>query len=237
MNIIECNQGTPEWLKCRAGIPTASELSVLVTSKGNISEGQGVRSFLMRKLAERWLGRPLESFHAFGAVDQGKVLEDEAIPFFEMERGIAVERVGFITTDDGKAGCSPDGLMRETKRGLELKCPEPQTHLSYLLAGELPDDYLGQVQGSLLVTGYEAWFFMSYCRHFPALILEVKPDLAYMATLAQALERFNEALDSAYLRLAEMNGGEPNREAFVDTDTVATMAGVSEDALEEFYDE
>ena len=34
-------QGTEEWFRVRAGIPTASEVDVLVTAAGQISKGKG----------------------------------------------------------------------------------------------------------------------------------------------------------------------------------------------------
>ena len=38
--------------------------------------------------------------------------EPEARELYEFLRSVDVEEVGFITTDDGTAGCSPDGLVR-----------------------------------------------------------------------------------------------------------------------------
>jgi len=37
MRIIECEQGTPEWLQARLGVPSASSYAKLVTTTGKSS--------------------------------------------------------------------------------------------------------------------------------------------------------------------------------------------------------
>ena len=51
---------------------------------------------------------------------RGTELEPEARSFYEFETGATVTEVGFITNDDGTAGCSPDGLIDESV-GWEVK--------------------------------------------------------------------------------------------------------------------
>jgi hypothetical protein len=48
------------------------------------------------------------------------------------------------------------------------------THVDYLLAGELPAKYKPQVHFSMAVTGIRAWFFMSYFPGLNPLILKVQ---------------------------------------------------------------
>lgn len=208
MKIIDCKQGSEQWMEARAGIPTASELDNLVTPEWKIRKGAGVDSYLAKKVAERWFGGALPGFSVF-ETEQGKILEGEAIPWLELERNIEVKRVGFITTDDGKAGCSPDGVIGE--RGLEIKCPSPAVHVSYLLAGVLPKDYAAQVQGGLYVTGWKEWTFLSYSRRFPALELTITSNDEAQSAIEEALALFTAKLDRAYARLLEINGGPPRR--------------------------
>jgi len=189
------------------GIPTASEFDNLVTPLWKQRKGEMVETYLAKKLAERWLGRPLASFSG-GAAEQGTVLEGEAIPWYQCFADVTVQRVGFITTDDGRIGCSPDGLITP-QLGIEVKCPEAHTHIKYLLAGKLPDAYAAQVQGSMLVTGAVEWMFLSYCRLFPPLLLTIKADPDAHDALSEALDAFNARLDSEYARLIELNGGPP----------------------------
>lgn len=203
MIIHDVKQGSAEWLSLRAGIPTASEFHRLVTPKWKIKTGDGPETFLHEKLAEAYTGSPLPQTGGFGALEQGTILEEEAIPWFELEYG-PVQRVGFCTTDDKRVGCSPDALVGEDS-GLELKCPQAQTHVGYLLMGICPEEYLAQVHGAMLVTGRASWQFVSYRRGFPALRLMIRRDEAIQDVLRQALDGFLKRFDAGLSRLKEIS--------------------------------
>jgi hypothetical protein len=136
-------------------------------------------------------------------MEQGSILEHEAIPWFEFAHDVAIDRVGFCTTDDGRAGCSPDGLIGEDG-GIEMKCPLPHTHLKYLLAGTLPADYAAQVHGSMYVTGRKWWMFVSYSRKFPALVIRVERDEKIQEAIKTALDGFNALFDAQMERIAKL---------------------------------
>jgi hypothetical protein len=191
------------------GIPTASGFDNLLTPKFELRKGEMPKSYLYRKVAEKWRGQPLVGFTGVFDVEQGSILEEEALPFFELETGKKVTRVGFITTDDGRAGCSPDGLLEVG--GLEAKCPAAHTHVKYLLSGALPDEYAAQVFGSMYVTGAPEWTFLSYRRKFPSLILTILRDEQIMERIAQALELFQQAFDNAMERVKAANEYSPFR--------------------------
>jgi hypothetical protein len=200
-------QGSADWMRARAGLPTASEFCELLTPEFKPREGETPKKYLATKLAERWLGGPLPGFSSW-ATEQGTLREDEAIPFFEMTRNVDVQRVGFVTTDDGRAGCSPDGLIGEDN-GLEVKCPEPTQHVSYLLSGELPKQYRCQVYGSMWITGRPRWTFLSYAVGFPKLVLTVEWDQGIIERIQETVDEFCARLDKAFERLCEINGGPP----------------------------
>lgn len=212
MKTLPVEQRSVEWMLARAGIPTASEFDALVTPDFKIRTGDMPKTYLAKKLAEVWQGGPLVGFNVFD-MQQGVILEEEAIPWYELEFETKVEQVGFITTDDGRIGCSPDGLIGE-EGGIEIKCPAVQTHCGYLLSGGLPKDYAAQVHGSMFVTGRPWWKFLSYCRHFPPLIVTVERDEKIQAVLAEALAKFLSQLDAGMERLTTLNGGPPQRKAF-----------------------
>lgn len=138
------------------------------------------------------------------AMKRGTQLEPEARSYYEMDRGLDVEQDGFCMTDDGRFGCSPDGLVG-IDGGLELKCPSPSTHVSYLLEGVLPSEYKAQVHGSMIVTGRAWWDFMSYCPGLPPLLIRVGPD-DYTEKLRTALEAFWLRLIEADAKIAAMGG-------------------------------
>jgi hypothetical protein len=210
MKRIECAQGSVEWLEARAGIPTASEFDNLITPKWEIRKGQTPKTYLSKKLAEKWLGGPLASFGSW-ATEQGQILQDECVPWYEFEFNCKVDRVGLITTDDGLAGCSPDGLIKSAINGadvgLEVKCLQPPHHVECLIDGELPDDFAAQVHGSMWVTGFQQWKFVAYRRKFPPLILTVARDEEIIGKIETAVTLFNDRLNRAFERLVELNGG------------------------------
>ncbi len=187
-------QGTPEWFNARRGVPSASNFSRIMTQKTCKLSAQAEEYIceligdVMGTLLPPWVENYTNS-----AIRWGEQTEGEARAFYAMERNVDVQQVGFCTTDDGRFGASPDGLVGEDG-GLELKCPLPRTHTAYLLSAKLhgpsvPDDYKPQVHGALIVTGRKWWDFMSYCPGMDPLIVRTEPD-AYTEKLRAALEEF-----------------------------------------------
>lgn len=201
----EYKQLSAEWMMAHVGIPTASEFDNLVTPKWEIKKGKGPESFLAKKVAEAWQKGPMPGFGSF-QMEQGTILENEAIPGYSALYDVKVERVGFVTTNDRRVGCSPDGLIGNDG-GIEIKCPEAHTHTKYLLAGEVPDDYVHQVHGCMYVTDRHWWDFFSYRRGFPDFIIRVQRDEEIMATLDEALSEFLIKFDKAMKRMEDINGG------------------------------
>ena len=202
-------QNTVWWEMARAGIPTASEFGSLITPRFKPREGEMVDSYFAMKLSERWTGTPTPQ-KALLAFDYGHILETEAKPFYTFQFNEEIQSVGFVTTDDGKIGASPDGLIGDDG-GIEIKCCEAKTHCKYLMADKLPDDHILQVYGSLFVTGRNFWRFLSYRRKFPAYVTTIERDDKINAIISETLYAFCEKLDTGFKRLCEMNGGPPQR--------------------------
>lgn len=212
----DVEQGSADWLLLRSGKVTASEMDALISPLGKIRTGEGVTTYLNQKLCEVWTGGPLIALQGVFDVEQGIILEKRARPAFTFHTGIEVHQVSFIETDDGKAGCSPDALITDNAAsiptsGVEIKCPRLDTHVGYLLSGELPKQYVSQVQGSLFVTGFATWHFFSYHRQLPPLHLVIERDEEYQEELQEAVDSFLERLAAAMQRLVEINGGPPPR--------------------------
>lgn len=212
-------QGSAEWLKLRVGVCTASELRHLVTAK---YDADGVAEFTARKwsaempntylavkLAEKWRGQADEGFTSY-AMEQGSIREHQAIPWYEGIYDVKIKRVGFVTTDDGCFGFSPDGMF-EDGCGAECKVPEPKTQVKYLLAGVVPEEYLPQVHGSIYGANAAYWKFMSWRPEFPKLVVHVERDQGILDVIAEAVADFNRRFDCGWARMVEMNGGEPEK--------------------------
>lgn len=203
----EYQQNSVEWLQARTGVVTASELHNLVTPLWKIKVGDAVDSYLARKIAERWLQGPLLDTGSSLDMEFGKIRETEAIPWYEFRYDRKIRRVGFITSDDGRLGCSPDGLFEAS--GIEIKCPLAQTHVGYLMANEVPPKYLAQVHGSMFVTRFESWQFLSYREPFPPLLLTVHRDEKVQKVIEEATDLFLERFEASWTALCDLNGGPP----------------------------
>ncbi len=205
MTIHDVKQGELDWFILRAAIPTASEFDNLVTPEFKPRFGETRHTYLCKKAAEWWQGGPLPQINTW-SMDQGKILEQEAIPWFEWDQQCEVRRVGFITNDAHSAGCSPDGLIGEDC-GIEIKCPFAETQVRYLVGGVVPKDYLAQVHGGMYVTGYPRWKFLSYRRGFPPLLVVVERDEAIIEKIHCAVTAFVQELFVIKQQLIARNGG------------------------------
>lgn len=192
--IHNVKQGTEAWLALRLGRPTASEFDALITPKElKATSGKALNTYLYQKLTESIFGEPIHTFNG-GAMEQGSLKEDEAVPRFQMDHDLEVQRVGFVVGEDGRCGCSPDGLIGEDG-GLEIKCPERHTHIRYLCEGVLPPEYAPQCHGSLYVTGRRWWAFMSYCRGIQPFFIRVERNEEVMKTIEKQLVAFYARFD------------------------------------------
>lgn len=203
MKILDMEQGSDLWHKIRGRLPTASNFGKIHTSTGKKSTQEAA---YMHGLLANWMAGGMTSDQdGFQSewMTRGLEIEDEAIAYYEWTV-CEVERVGFCLRDDELAGCSPDALMPPLRRGLELKCPKASTHISYLLGGKVPTIYKPQIQGSMWVTGYESWDFMSYHPDLDPLLIHVERDEVYIAGLEVAVRLFKEKMDSLKLDLQVM---------------------------------
>lgn len=202
VKIIDCKQNSTEWSQARLGVVTASEVDALVTPLWKTRTGEGVETYLYRKLSEKLLGWSPADISGGGswAMQQGQIVESLARPWYSFEYNCEVQTPGFITSDDSRIGCSPDGLIGDDC-GLELKAPQPPAHLKYLIANEVPKEYLPQVHFSMLVTGRPRWMFVSYSRQFPPLVIEVKRDEKIIAAMEVALASFFVQFDAIHAKV------------------------------------
>lgn len=176
MRISEYEQGTPEWLLERIGKISASRVSDVITATGKPSASAG--KYLDSIIAEMLMGEPIETFIS-SAMQRGTELEPEARAWYELQADADVEEVGFCIHDELDCGASPDGLVG-TDRGLEIKCPQPNTHVGYLRGGKAPTAYIPQMQMCMWITDREHWDFVSYHPLMPKLLVTVDRDQKYI---------------------------------------------------------
>jgi hypothetical protein len=85
---------------------------------------------------------------------------------FEAATGLLVTDIGFVSHPSIEfCGASPDGLVSDGCL-IEIKCPQTSTHLEYVIAGKIPDDYIPQMTLQSACTGKAVWF-VSYDPRLP----------------------------------------------------------------------
>src|SRR6056297_1455870 len=123
MLIIDEEQGTEAWQSFRIGNPGASGMSNIITSQGKLSVSR--RKYLYKMAGEILTNAKAESYQS-AAMSRGIELEPEAREAFEFAYG-PVDQCGLVFPDHtSKYHCSPDGLLRNERAGLEIKCPTLQ---------------------------------------------------------------------------------------------------------------
>jgi len=194
VKIIDCKQGSWEWFKERRGRPTASEFDKIITAGGKISQQRW--EYMGRLIAEKIFERQVKEDASTFWTERGKSFEQEAADTYEKMTGFTLEKVGFITTDDGLVGCSPDRLVTcndGKHRALEIKVPTPWKHMVYTLFGP-GTDYFVQMQGQMYVAELDEVDFFSYNPGMPSSVYTMKRNDRFIRELRNALKIFVEEL-------------------------------------------
>jgi hypothetical protein len=197
--VLPVDQGSPEWIAARLGIPTASAFDRVLTAKTRKpSSAQG--KYLCELVAERVLRVPVVDF-ASAFMARGTSLEEQAVAAYEFEHDATTEKVGFILEDGRRWGCSPDRLVGEDGL-LEVKCVSAANHVGALL-GMKDDDHAVQCQGQMLVTGRK-WVDLYFSNPaLPSVTVRYERDTDHIVALTLALIEFCEKVDDAHARLLE----------------------------------
>lgn len=191
MQIIECQQNSPEWFEARRGIPTASEFAtVMARTPGGKAYGK-TRQTYMRKLAgEIVTGKPMDSY-SNGHMDRGHEMEGDARRFYAFMSDATPELVGFIR--NGEKGCSPDSLIGKSGM-LEIKSKAPHLLIEWIEKDQFPPEHKAQCQGQLWVAEREWVDIVGYWPDMPLFVKREYRDEAYIENMAFEVERFNEEL-------------------------------------------
>ncbi|MBE0435966.1 MAG: YqaJ viral recombinase family protein [Methylomicrobium sp.] len=162
-----------EWLQQRWGKFTASEVHKLMTYPNKDELPKGAMTYIMKVVAETLTEFHIDTFSS-SAMECGKLREPEAVDAFQAATGLDVSKCKddqeFI--DRGHVGGTPDGLILSEFSGIEIKCPNSNTHINYLhiktgadLKAEAPD-YYWQIHCLMMLTASLHWYFVSYDPRF-----------------------------------------------------------------------
>lgn len=192
---LNMEQGSNEWIAARKGKVTASQLDKLLTP-AKLEKSKQFEDFLYTSIAEIVSDYTKDNITTF-AMERGKELEPIAREVYMQENFCNVRTVGFL--DCGDYGYSPDGLIDDEKKIIEIKCPLGNTHTKYLINNDMfIKDYNLQIQMGLLITGFDSCDLISYNPDFydhkhQLLVINVKRDEDVILRIYNILQTFIEA--------------------------------------------
>jgi predicted phage-related endonuclease len=201
--LSEHPQGTPEWLRARAGKATGSRASDIL-AKIKSGEAAARRDYRIQLVTERLSGLPAEDGYVNKEMIWGTEQEPYARIAYEAATGSLVREAGFAYLPDIMAGCSVDGFVEDGI--LECKCPKSATHINYLLAGKVPPAHEPQINHNLWITGAQFADFVSFDPRLPEHLqffhIRVRRDestikaheaevLAFLAEVDSVVDRLN----------------------------------------------
>lgn len=217
MKVLNVVQGSSEWFEARCGHVSASRVAdALAVLKRKEGEAACRRNLRMAIVAERLTERHSANYVS-PAMDWGTENEPLARTAYEMKTDETVDLVGYVLHPTIEwAGASPDGLCG--KEGLiEAKCPNTTTHLDYLIAGVVPEEYKPQMYWQMACTGRKWVDFVSFDPRLPekhqlfvkrlmrdeAIILSMETGvIQFLAEVEQVIDQLNkgDAFLAAQLR-------------------------------------
>ena len=193
------DQGSVQWALARLGKPTASEFHRILTPKRQqLAEGR--HAYARQLVGERLLNTVGKSLDGVVAIERGRELEPLAARHYAFVEGVELDTVGFVTTDDGRIGASPDRIVRGTKIAVELKSPGIENHILYL-DDEESDAYVCQRQGQLWVCELDRVDLTSYHPNGPAAIIRTHRDEPFIRKLSAAVYQFSDEVDELERRM------------------------------------
>lgn len=197
IEIVTCQQGSPEWLAARLGLPTASEFASIMAKGRGGSESRTRQTYLYKLAGEIITGEPMESF-GNAHMERGRLMEKEARSYYEFMTDATCEPVGFIR--NGRKGASPDALIGAN--GLvEIKTKLPHLLIEALLRDEFPPEHKAQCQGQLWVAEREWIDIAVYWPGMPLFVTRATRDESFIRELAEAVDIFNDELDRVVARV------------------------------------
>lgn len=201
-------QGSPEWLEVRRGVITGSRFRDArdKTAKGVMTAKAAL--YAMDTARER-CGGSAPTVFVNAAMRTGIEQEPLARHEYEAETGRMVLEAGFAYTDDGKFGCSVDGLVGDVGM-IEIKTIVSSDTLFTAVVNEDISSYVDQIQGCLWLLGRRWCDLILWCHDLPAArmtVRRIERDEAYIETLEAELVAFDRHVTDLADKLQRVIGG------------------------------
>jgi len=165
MNVLGIYYPQKEWYDARIGLVTSSKVHDAISKrqKGGTHDLAARRNLKMQMISEMLTGLTTEHYVS-AAMDWGVEQEPNARAEYQFRTGRSVEQLGIVMhPTNPRAAATADGWVAPNGI-LEIKCPETYTHLEYLASGQIPSEYLDQINWQMACCGPEIeWCdFVSY---------------------------------------------------------------------------
>ncbi len=201
-------QRTEEWRMARLGKVTASKFDDALTASRCKDRpfGDTAMTYLYELVSQR-LTNLLPVEFTGDAVMWGIANEDKALAAYQWETGRNVAGYGFVDHPTIKGvGGSSDGVVVNEDRIIEIKCPyTSKEHVRTAATGEVPKQYVAQVQGNLWITERASCDFISFDprmpEHLQLVVLDVPRDEVFIEKLAERVTVFARLVDETEERL------------------------------------
>lgn len=164
---VHVEQGSLEWLKLRLGKITGTRLKEVFKSD-NLP--------LVYKMIAEIDSEEVEVNYINAAMQRGKDLEPIAREIYKEVKGIEIHELGFCLSDENDyLGYSTDGFTKDRKGAIEIKCPNTETHVKYILQDKIPNEYKYQVLTAFMVNTKLEWLdFISFDDRFKSRPMWIK---------------------------------------------------------------
>jgi len=182
---LALEQNTPEWLQYKVGKVSASKISDITAKLRNGIPSASRATYLGELIAERLTEVRTDNVRVTPAMEWGTAMEPVARKAYQFHAMALVQRVGCVLHPfiDG-ALCSPDGLLAPNGM-VEIKCPNTNTHVDFVLGAAIPSRYLQQMQWQLACTGRQWVDYVSFDPRLPE----------HLRLWVQRVPRDNEMID------------------------------------------
>lgn len=196
-------QGTDEWLAARKGRITGSRFRDALdrTLKGELTAK--ARLYAMDTARERFGGTAAPVF-VNAAMRLGTEQEPIARSAYEAETGTVVREAGFAYTDDGRFGCSVDGLVGEDGI-IEIKTLVGSDSLFTAMVDRDHSAYMDQIVGALWILGRQWCDLILWAPDLPIgamTITRIHRDEDKIKKLAAALMEFDATVEMYFAKLS-----------------------------------
>ena len=204
MNAPERLQGTAAWFSERTGCLTASRMAAAMSRLKNGSDSAERRGLKVEVLAERLTGDVMQH-HVTPAMAWGVEKEPFAKAAHSARTGQIIEEMGFVRHPTIEHfGASPDGRL-DAKNGIEIKCPTSSKHLSWILAGVVPDEHKPQMFAQCVCAQFDEVEFVSYDPRMPEklqmFVIRYRPTQEERDAVEAAAAEFLEEVEAMFQKI------------------------------------